>query len=107
MTYNYFKKTIELIVSMYDEKIEFEKKLEKVFGGDTRIISELFDKKIETMIENLAKELNDKDKWIDYLVFEVLMSPCSTDKKEFTIVIDGKEKIANTKTIWEIINEKK
>jgi len=103
MTFEYFKNTIELVISMFEEKREFEGKLEKVFGGDTQIISDLLTIKIEKILENLATELKDQEEWIDYLVFEVLMSPIQDPKDYIITLTTGEELIANIENIWFIL----
>ena len=98
MTYNYFEETINLIFQMYETKRKIDSNFQKVFGNDTTIISSFFEDELQKSIENLAKELNDTDEWIEYLLFEVMFS--NTNKDYEITLSNGTKLIANTKSIW-------
>lgn len=71
MKFETFKNTMELLLTEYNTSREKDKKLEEIFGGDSRIISELTF--LDNMMKILKEEFNDKDDFIDWFFYEVLL----------------------------------
>lgn len=100
MKFETFKETMNLLLLEYRSSRKKDKELEKIFGSDSCIISEL--KYIDSMLNILKIEFNDKDDFIDWFFYEVLLNN-DFDKK---IIINNKEYKPTYKNIYKIITNK-
>lgn len=89
---------VNTITDLLDESRDFDNKMSKAFGGDTRIITELNHKIIENIESYLKDHFNDEDCWIEYLIWEV-----NTSSRPLTIQINDIDYIANTEIIYKLI----
>ena len=115
-----FKSMIEAIVEIHDISYEKEKILEKAFGGDTQIATNetgmFMDKLIKILVNDMVKDKTEKAveegiDWIDYLIYENLLSDKYDAKKESIFIKDkktGKEigYPVTEKVIWKILKKK-
>jgi len=76
MKYTTFNELLVNCKELYDEAVKKDKDLEKVFGGNTQIMTEWWSKYIENSIKIIEKEYSDKTESVDWLFWE---SMCNTD----------------------------
>ena len=115
-----FKSMIQTIVEIYEESSKRDKAFEKVFGGDTQIVTNesgiLMDKLIKILVIDIKKDQSEKSieegiDWIDYLIYENLITDKYDAKKESIFIKDketGKEKgyPVTEKVTWKILKGK-
>jgi hypothetical protein len=102
LSYNTFKSIINNLISLIEEERKFDEALEKTFGSDTQIVTSITSNFIENMIKTLEEDMNDNDGWIDYLIYESLLSPL-VKKSEIYIFINGKQYEASIENIYKIL----
>jgi len=74
MKYEVFKGLIETTQSIYDDACEHDRKLQEVFGGDSSIQTDWWDKHLEMILKNLELEFGDKTEMVDWLFWECMNS---------------------------------
>jgi len=98
-----FEGIVLLIVKIYKENYIRDLTLSKAFGSDTDVVTDMSFLDDLSMI--ITNEFNDKDNWLDYLIFENLIVD-NYDEKKIRIKINGKEYPVTIKVIWDILNKK-
>ena len=120
MKFKTFKRIINTIVEIHDINFEKEKKIEEAFGGDSQITTNetglFMDKLIKDLALDFVKEDDEKAleeaiDWIDYLIYENLLSDSYNTKKERVFIKDKttEKEIAypaTHKVIWKILKKK-
>lgn len=72
MKFETFKLTMELLKDEYDDIRKKDKKFQEIFGKDSCIISDV--KFIDKSLKILEKEFDDKNEFIDWFFYEVLIN---------------------------------
>lgn len=98
MKLNTFKRLINIMDDIRLESIKKDKAFEKVFGGDTQIITEDWSKHIESMISTMMEDLDDTEEYIDWFFWE---TDCGRDGN--TIISNNIEHKINYETIYKLI----
>lgn len=94
MKYETFESIILELKKLYDEGIEKDRALSKIFGEDSYVVSDY--KIIDNTLKILGKELNDETEAIEWLFWESLNST----KGISNFYIGGIEYEGNIRNIW-------
>jgi len=104
MKYKIFKENIENIIKLYTVLSERDQRLQDALGGDTVVLTNDVFCVIDKMTETLAREFNDTDGLIDFLIFENMLS-INYSKKNNRMEVDGKDYPVTPKTIWKLLRK--
>ena len=95
MKYKTFKKSINNLFNFYISTRNFDKDLEKVFGGDSMIMTDWWNIPLEEGLDIIAKDMKDKTGVVDWLFFESLLST-----KGMTFEINEVRYDGTIKNVW-------
>lgn len=102
MSLDTFEFMINTIKNLMDTARDFDKKMENVLGGDSYVISEINSQVIESIERYLTNHFEDEDNWVEYLIWEVIMSHSG---QKLTIKIDEIELEANVENIYKVLTK--
>jgi len=100
MDFETFKKMIELGVSTYKESYKKDKLLSEAFGGDTNVVTNLTF--LDELTEIIKENMKDDEEWVDYLVFENLITD-DYNENDLKIDIKGVKYPVTIEVIWNIL----
>ena len=101
MKYKMFKRKVKVINALIEKESDFNKRLQDVLGGDSYVITDLFNAEITELVKILTEEMNDTSEWIDYLIYEVNMH-----NSDLTFEIDNVSYKSCTKNIYKMLTGK-